>query len=805
MTGINPQASGIARSPAGQFPRQARQIRQWRKTLAQDIHRNAPGFSPADVDLTAQRFLTRLVFLRFCPGSDSARFGSAGALPAGLMRADAFYGAGLARILDCVSEHALRAIAAELHHPDFSVGWGGTDALNEIYEQSVRESVTIDAEGAALTAARPGVREKGGVVPTPRYVADAIVQRALTPRIVGKSPADLDTFTVADICCGSGVFLLSVFELLANHYLAWHQTHGSDGRPDGLLLGETAPGQRRLAFEEKRRILLAHVRGVDIDPNAVETARLILSLKLLEGETRVALRDYADRTGRPVLPDLSGALCVGNSLISPAMLTAASGTGRLPENALPFSFARAFPAEHARGGFDAIVGNPPYIRIQNLRAHSPAEAAFFASPASPYQTARQDNFDAYALFIERGISLVRPDGRLGFIVPHKFMTTRAGRALRHLVTAHPALEEIVHFGALQVFEQQAATYTCIMILDRLGQSEVLVERVADLKSWRNETPGSRAVVPARSLTADPWRFADASAQALFDRVRARCGRELSHAAEVFVGVQTSADPVYIFQSVAETPATVALRWDNQDWPIERAILRPCLHDAKLSPYTRAKPNAWMIFPYETSHGARAKARLIPPAEMARRFPLCLAYLAARRAELDRRAVSGGQAAEQQFYQFGRSQSLTKFDSPKIILPVLSLEASYAYDGANIIMTGGGNGPYGLIRPLGGAPETIFFLLAVLHHPLCEAMVRTHTSAFRGGYYSHGKQFIKGLPIPPATPRQRAEIETLVSEILNTADDSARATLRDAIEARVSALFGLSAADVDLARAVPPPA
>jgi hypothetical protein len=485
----------------------------------------------------------------------------------------------------------------------------------------------------------------------------------------------------------------------------------------------------------------------------------------------------------------------------------------------PFSWADEFSDEHARGGFDVIVGNPPYIRIQNMQVYSPEEAAFYQHAASPYTTGRQDNFDKYALFIERSLSLVRPDGRLGFIVPHKFMTIHAGRALRRLVTADHALEEIVHFGVQQVFGRQAANYTCLLTLDRHGQDEVAVERVEALEAWRYGTPGPRTVMPAGELTDEPWQFADADTRALFDKVRAACGRELGEAAEIFVGVQTSADPIYIFRAVAKTANTVTLRWDGRDWPIERDVLRPCLHDARLYRYTRAEANAWMIFPYEIVHGARTTARLIQPADMARRFPVCFEYLTARRVELERRNIVGGRAADRQFYQFGRSQSLAKFDSPKIILPILSLEARYAYDESNVMMTGGGNGPYYMIRPADGAPETNFFLLAVLHHPLSEAMIRTHTSPFRGGYYSHGKQFIEHLPVPPATPEQRAEIEELVGQLI-AANDAAQAArtphqkrlhernaqaLRERVEALVSQLFGLSAADMTLARAVPIPA
>ena len=205
--------------------------------------------------------------------------------------------------------------------------------------------------------------------------------------------------------------------------------------------------------------------------------------------------------------------------------------------------------------------------------------------------------------------------------------------------------------------------------------------------------------------------------------------------------------------------------------------------------------------------------------MARRFPGCWAYLNARRAELERRNVSGGPASERQWYQYGRSQSLTKFNTPKIILPILSIESRYAYDDTNIVVTGGGNGPYYMVRAPEGASVTDHYLLAVLNHPLSEAFVRTNTSPFRGGYYSHGKQFIQNLPIPVPTDAERRAVEALVQELIEALDavEAARTPhqrtiqerradeLRTQIENRISALFGLSDSDMDLARAVPVPA
>ena len=285
-------------------------------------------------------------------------------------------------------------------------------------------------------------------------------------------------------------------------------------------------------------------------------------------------------------------------------------------------------------------------------------------------------------------------------------------------------------------------------------------------------------------------------------------------------MQTSADNVYILHPTAETKTTVTVSWKGREWPVEKAILRPCLHDAPLPAFARPTPDARIIFPYEISSSARGRivAQLIQPAAFRKQYPQCWDYLKARRAELEKRKVSGGAVDKQQWYQYGRSQSLTKFDTPKIIVRVLSLEARYAYDDTNITIPGGGNGPYYMIRPRAGSGVSSHLLLAILNHPIAEAFVRTNTSPFRGGYYSHGKQFIAPIPIPVPAALERVAIEQLVAGLIDALQAAASAKtphkkrlyereavdLRGQVETAVSALYGLSLADVEIARAVPVP-
>ena len=831
-------AVGATRQGAQQFDDFfLNQVRTWRVRLAQDIHVNFPALSSEELTYAVQLFLCRIVFLRICEDRDIEKYetllnldGNAtyDALMRELQRADEFFDSGLFRLLDDeqlavrISDNILQSIIAELYYPQspYTFSVVETEVLGRIYEQFLGDVIDI-GEGIIKIVSKPEVRESGGVVPTPQYIVDAIVGRTLGPCLTGKAPSDLTEFTVADICCGSGTFLLSAYDMLLEHYLSWYVANDSAGQV-GQPIYQSMEHQWQLTFEEKRRILLEHIRGVDISSSAVEVTQFSLLLKLIENETIDFLQDYVKRNGEPALPALEGVVRTGNSLVSYTEWADALGymDAELVPTVNPFSWTEEFPNEMGREGFDVVLGNPPYVRIQNMSSYSPQEVAFYQNLASPYSTGHQDNFDKYELFLERALSLVRPTGRLGFIVPHKFMTIRSGQTIRGLVARERTLEEIVHFGAKQVFGTGISNYTSILIFDRRGCDSINLEVAGPLEEWRYGQLGSVTEIPADELDEQRWEFVDYETRALFSRIRENFQSRLKDLSEIFVGVQTSADDIYIFQAVAEEANTVTLRWNDRNWPIERGILRPCLHDVTLFPYARPTHNTWMIFPYEMVQGPRReRASVIQPADFAERFPGCWEYLCSRRVELEQRNIKGGLQAERQWYQFGRSQSLTKFNSPKIILPILSLGARYSYDDSNIVVTGGGNGPYYMIRPLPDAGVSNYYLLAVLHHPLIEALIRSNPNVFRGGYYSHGKQFIRDLPIPMPDGTALEEIEGAVEELFNAIGRLGAARiprqrlvmkrrvneLTRQMEERVTDLFDLSAEDLEVIRAVAIPA
>ena len=381
------------------------QVRDWRERLAIDIHAHTPGLTSEELTYAVQLFLSRIVFLRICEDLDIEKYetlkkldsaSTFDALLAVLRRADEFYDSGLFRLLDDerlgirINDATLSGIIGELYYPQspYTFAVVETEVLGEIYEQFLGEIITVTGSGVDIVS-KPEVevRESGGVVPTPGFIANSIVERTLGPAIAGKSPEDLIGFTVADTCCGSGIFLLSAYDFLLAHYLDWYAGNNPQAHA-GREIYDAGAGQWKLTFEEKRRILLAHLRGVDIDPNAVEVAQFSLLLKLVESESEAALKEFVTTRKCPALPSLSDNIRCGNSLVSASEWRDACGemAPELWTKVNPFSWENEFPAEMESGGFDIIVGNPPYIRIQNMVTFSSEEVNFYHSDGSPYTT-----------------------------------------------------------------------------------------------------------------------------------------------------------------------------------------------------------------------------------------------------------------------------------------------------------------------------------------------------------------------------------------------------------------------------------
>lgn len=735
------------------------QIEKWRSQLAQNMLRLNPDLTQEELNFLAQRLINRIIFLRICEDREIQKYKSLKEvttyddLKELFRQADKRYDSALFDFIEDKLSFKIKMDGAvliqvfqELYYPESPYAFSVVEAnvLGQIYEHFLANEIRIDIDNNIEVVKKPEVVAANGVVSTPKYIVDNIVEKTMVPLIEATSPEKLSCFRVADIACGSGVFLLTSYEYLLNYHLEWYLKDDPGKYKERLR--SIKGNQWQLTLREKQRILLNNIWGVDIDPQAVEVARFSLLLKVIEEETPATIGAHFDKYNERALPNLNQNIQCGNSLVDNTYFKynpEAIASEEIFTMIKPFSWQDHFPFIMKEGGFDVIIGNPPYIRIQNMVQYSPQEIRYYQSAFSPFSCAMSNNFDKYSLFIERALSLLKLHGRVGYIVPHKFFKIKSGEALRKHISSHQHLREVIYFGVQQVFGKARSTYTCILVLSKEGSKNFSVEHVNRLGAWRYGAPGTIDNYSSKDISDKPWIFVHPKVRTVFDRIRRKHPTPLKNIANIFVGVQTSADKIYILKPVSETINSITfIDKSGTSRTIEKKILRPCLLDVKFEVFGRPKANSYIIFPYKIN---KERAILYTPEEMAKEFPLCWEYLNNYYDLLKNRNMPNSTGIN--WYQYGRSQSLTKFNGEsKLIWPVLSLAPKYAYDDKNIIITGGGNGPYYALRPIEATSLSIFYIQGVLSHPIIEAMVQAGASTFRGGYGSHGKQFIENLPI-----------------------------------------------------------
>lgn len=758
-----------------------RQIENWRESLAKDVVANNPEINNEEINFLIQRLLNRIVFLRICEDREIEKFETLKKiknyeeLKNLFIVSDKKYNSGLFDFIEDnfslninLNSEILIQIFNELYYPQSPYDFSIVDPaiLSQIYERYLGSKIFIGEEKQVFIVEEPEVAASNGVVPTPKLVVKNIVEETLASLVNGKSFDETQTLKIADICCGSGTFLISVYDYLIERNIAGLVSQGIN---NDEIIYQSFDGTYHLTLQAKHQLITANIFGVDINPYAVEVTKFSLLLKLLENENAGSIDNFLVKYGQKVLPNLEENIKCGNSLVDDTYFEYdpdAIEDDELLFKLKPFNWYEEFPFLVETNGFDAIVGNPPYVRIQNIVKYSTEEIDYFQSDISGYTVATSEAFDKYYLFIQRAISLINNSGTIGYIVPHKFFIVKGGKSLRSFITTNSSLFKILHFGVTQVFPNRS-TYTAILILDKKEREEFYFKRIRKVTLELSVDVINYDKYQSDKFQSLPWIFVSKPTEAIFERIGSGNVAALHTIAEIAVGLQTSADKIYIFQPTAETDNTYLFESKGIQYEVEKDICKPCLYDLSFGLFDTVEPNAKMIFPYNIIGG---KAEVFTEGYFEQNYPLTWTYLNTFKTSLSKRSINGSK--EPKWYQFGRSQSLTRFhNTPKLIWSVLSTKPGYVYDQNNLQFTGGGNGPYYSLFTSSG--YSLFYILGILAHPVIEAMVKSGASEFRGAYYSHGKQFIENLPIrkinfdSPDEKQQHNDIVKTVKQLIKT--------------------------------------
>jgi len=495
------------------------EIESWRDALAKNIAIRNPALSVDELNTVVQRTIDRLLFLRICEDRGIEEYTTLHKLLEGeqvyprlckiFLEADAKYNSGLFHFEKepdwnempdtlslslAIDDKALKGIIKRLYYPEtpylFSVI--PPEILGHVYEQFLGKVIRLTDGHQAKVEYKPEVKKAGGVFYTPQYIVEYIVKHTVGELVKEKTPRDVAKLRVLDPACGSGSFLIGAYQFLLDWHRDWYienlvpvfidKRSVADPAVLALLPEATPRGKKnlaqaelpiyrastsgdatrtrsdwRLTTVEKKRILLNNIFGVDIDQQAVEVTKLSLLLKVLEEENEENIDKQLKLFAERALPSLHQNIKCGNSLIGMDILTPEMPSDEV-KRINPFDWDREFVDVMKAGGFDVVIGNPPYVLL-GKDLYPETEVEYLKKfPVAQYK------IDLYHLFTQKGIDLLKKNGNLGFIIPNQWLTEKFTDKLRKYILDKSYIQEIVVFN--NYIFADAKVFTALVFLQR---------------------------------------------------------------------------------------------------------------------------------------------------------------------------------------------------------------------------------------------------------------------------------------------------------------------------------------------------
>ena len=637
----------------------------------------------------------------------------------------------------------------------------GLYTLGRIFEQSITELEILEAEADG----RPSVnklskRKRDGVYYTPEWVVERIVDETLGPllatlkrecgwpkagdaslEVIDAYAARLKAIKIVDPACGSGAFLITVLRYLLE---TWHEVNGLRRQ---IVKRPISGGEDAAIVAD---IMRANIYGVDINPASIEIAQLALWLHTARGDKPLSALDRHVREGNSLIDS--------NFFLGQAALLAYDADEKERVNA--FDWNKEFPEVFAEGGFDAVVSNPPYVKLQNFRTAHADMASYLRDGRpgrgfKPYVSTQTGNFDLYLPFIERGISLLKDEGRLGYIAPSLWITNEYGEGLRGLIGRGRHLEGWIDFKAYQVFEE-GTTYTALQFFTKHPNKSIRVVEAPTGEIPNNPWGDPKIALPyGRQEFGERWLLLTGEERALIDRLAGRCKRldDPACTTNIFVGIQTSADAIYHLKRTARDRYVCQPEGKPKPLPyeveIEDAVMKPIVSGVDAKRYVEPRADTYLLFPYAVEP---AGVHLIDAAVMREHYPKAWAYLRSYEKEL-RSRESHKMDDDTIWWGYNYPKNLDKQEIVKLIVPRLVADL-----GCSVDRTGStylDNVDVGGITVAEGVDP--FFIAGILNSATANFVFKRVSKPFRGSYLSANKQFIAPLPIPPAKPDQQDDV------------------------------------------------
>jgi len=526
-----------------------KEIESWRELLAKNVALRNHDLSIYELNYAVQKLLDRIIFLRICEDRGIEHYGQLQTKAEGgdvythllnhFKLAESKYNSG---IFDfdadnitptlSIDDRVLKTIIQSLYYPkspyEFSVL--GVEILGNVYEQFLGKVIRLTAGHQAKVETKPEVKKAGGVYYTPQYIVDYIVKNTVGKLVAGKTPDAIAEIKILDPACGSGSFLIGAYAYLLRYHLDWYAENKPKKHKEAVF--QVRENEWYLTTAEKKRILLNNIFGVDIDPQAVEVTKLSLLLKVLEHESRESIDQQVKLGLEGVLPNLEGNIKCGNSLIGTDFYETGQQERLFDEAEMRrvnvFDWdddVKGFGGIMGRGGFDVVIGNPPYGAAFDEQLKNYINSKFVHQD---YQ------LDSYLVFMEQSFNLLNNDGYYGMIIPNTWLTNLLFKNIRKFVFSKKSALNIRHFKS-GVFPNVTVDVEIVIIQNTLPEN--IQTHISILQKDGTETSHMAKQIRWKEANGDTVNiFITPEKQFLFDEVLSKSKR-LDEFCKVVVGIK----------------------------------------------------------------------------------------------------------------------------------------------------------------------------------------------------------------------------------------------------------------------------
>jgi len=712
------------------------EIEEWRNELAKNIAIRNGKLSVYDLNFAVQKTIDRILFLRICEDRGIERSEQLLGLINGsriyprlfelFEKADERYNSGIFHFrrekdrpeepdeLSAnlkVDDDVLKKVIKDLYYPcpyEFSVM--PAEILGNVYEQFLGKVIRLTESHQAKVEEKPEVKKAGGVYYTPSYIVDYIVKNTVGKLCEGKTPKQIEKLKILDPACGSGSFLIGAYQCLLDFHRDYYAKLPAKYKKQ---IYQGKGGQWYLTIDEKKKILLNNIYGVDIDSQAVEVTKLSLLLKVLENETQESLRLFHERA----LPDLGNNIKCGNSLIGHDFYQNQQRDlfGEEEKHKInAFDWQAEFPEIFKLGGFNAVIGNPPYVAFQ--------EGDKLVKQYYKKYKSATGKYDLYILFVEKSLWLLKEFGIFSFIIPNKFIHSDYGKGIKEVILNNQIIE-IVDFNDIQVFSG-ATNYPCIMVIKKSS----LINSFQYRAVVKTETPGicfNSILINQKSLSNSTWLLIEHKYEDLLNKIKNNKPVLAELSSAVTQGLRTGHLKIFF--------ENINLEFIKQN-RIERELVKPVYHGKNIKRYSSLLDNQsdLIIFPYANDFKS--------PVDIDK-YPNAHEYLLRYKKELGERKDSGQRFknTDKIWYEYWDPKPIC-FKSPKIVFPDISNQNNFYLDLEGI---GYLNTCYGIFL-LGEI--NYYYILGILNSKVIEFFIKKISPFVRGGFYRYKTKYIEQLPI-----------------------------------------------------------